>query len=210
MSGQWFFFDDLLLFVSLINPVSKLLVVNILAQEQPFRRVIKLCIASTLMAAFILLSFAAAGKFLLVHFLHIHLHSLKVVGGAVLVASGFSALEKGRFLADIETKKLSEASIVPLASPLIAGPASITASISQASLVGFWRTASVLSVALAINLVVMLLAPYITRLLGRTGILGPLVRITGMIVMAIGVELALAGVGDWWLSVNAAAVAVHP
>ncbi len=120
MAYQWFI-DDFLLFISLINPVSKLLVVNIISHEQPYKRVWRICVASTAMAALILLCFAAAGKFLLVHFLHIHLYSLKAVGGGVLVMTGFNALEKGRFLAETEAEKMSEVSLVPLASPLIAG-----------------------------------------------------------------------------------------
>jgi multiple antibiotic resistance protein len=196
------FLDGFLLFIALINPISKLLVVSIISQEQPYKRIANICIASTGMAALILLAFASAGRFLFVDFLHIHLYSLQVVGGGVLIMTGFNALEKGHFLAEAESKKLSEVSLVPLASPLIAGPATITASISQSSIYGFNGTASVLGAALLVNLVVMLTAPFIAKALERFSILGPLIRITGMIVMALGVEMGLQGVGDWWVTVR--------
>ena len=91
---------------------------------------------------------------------------------------------------------------MPLASPLIAGPATITASISQSSIYGFSGTATVLGSALLVNLAIMLVAPFIARALERFSILGPLIRITGMIVMALGVEMGLQGVGDWWVALR--------
>ncbi len=59
-----------------------------------------------------------------------------------------------------------------------------------------------LLVALVMNLAVMLIAPFVAKVLERYSILGPLIRITGMIVMALGVEMMLSGIGEWWVAAN--------
>ncbi len=198
------FVDNFLLFLALLNPVSKVLVVSILARGKSRRDLLRISLRSTVTAGVILLAFAAAGTLLLVSVFHVDLYSLKVVGGAVLLVAGFRALDRGKFLAADAAGKVEEVSIVPLASPLIAGPATITACISMGSMIGLPTTCAVIAAALTVNLAAMLAAPRIAGVLGRLGLLGPLIRITGMVVMALGVQMALGGIGEWWTSSVAA------
>ena len=52
-------------------------------------------------------------------------------------------------------------------------------------------------VAISVNHIVMLLSQSIGRLLGRFNIMSALIRITGLIVMTIGTQMALDGLSSW-------------
>ena len=52
-------------------------------------------------------------------------------------------------------------------------------------------------IALFINLAVMLLAKTIAAMLARFNVLGALIRITGLIVMTMGVQMTLDGAAHW-------------
>ena len=87
--------------------------------------------------------------------------------------------------------------LVPLACPMIAGPATIAASIGLSAHDGPARATLAMLVALGVNHLIMLLSPRIGRVLDRHNLLGALVRITGLIVMTIGTQMALDGLAGW-------------
>jgi len=78
----------------------------------------------------ILLAFAVVGSPLLTAVFHVEVYSFQIVGGLVLFLMGFKALSHGTFYEESDTKSLVEMAIVPLASPMIAGPATITAAMT--------------------------------------------------------------------------------
>lgn len=186
-----------LYFLALINPASKIFVLSTYQPAFSRQELRNVALRSTMVAFFILAVLALAGQFLLVQVFQVKLYSLRIAGSVVLFLVGLSAVRNGRFYEEAALQSVSDISVVPLAAPLIAGPGTITAAISYSSIYGFWITLICLSLALVINLGVMLTARRIGRILEKVNAIGPLVRITGLIVMSVAVQMMLTGVGEW-------------
>lgn len=186
-----------LYFLALINPASKIFLLS--TYQPPFRaeELRQMAWRSTVVAFLILGILAFAGNHLMVHVFQVRLYSLRVAGSAVLFLVGLSAVRNGRFYEESAMKSVSDMSVVPLAAPLIAGPGTITAAISFSSIHGFWITLICLSLALFVNLLCMLASRRIGLVLEKMNATGPLVRITGLIVMAVAVQMFFTGLGEW-------------
>lgn len=184
-------------FLALVNPISKMFVLTAVAKEFEAKDLMPVALRATLVALVILLAFGIGGSYVLTALFHVHVYSLRVAGGVLLFIIGMQALMKGRFFEVEEGQQLADISIVPLASPMIAGPATITAAISETAQVGFPVTAGAIILALAVNFGFMLLALRIGRFLNRAHLMSALIRITGLLVAAIAVEMALGGIQAW-------------
>lgn len=199
IAGQLFAstIDCMLSILALINPVSKIFIMSTIAEKSSFREVERISMRASLVAAIILMIFLFVGNPLLTHVFHVHIYSFKIAGGLVLAYRGFEALNKGIFFEIKHTKKLKDFSIVPLASPMIAGPATITASVSFPAKYGIGITTIAIVIAVLINLLIMLTARHIHTHLRRHNIMGALIRITGLIVATIGIQMVLDGAGEY-------------
>ena len=189
--------DCTLALIALINPVSKIFIISTLSEKTSDREIRRTAVKSTFIAAWILLSFLFVGNFLLSTIFHVQIHSFKIAGGLVLLYNGFQALTKGLFFEVDYSQKLEDLSIVPLASPMIAGPATITASVSFPAKYGLLVTSISILIAISINLAIMLASRHISRFLERHHVMSALIRITGLIVATIGIQMMLEGFGDY-------------
>ncbi len=184
---------DTLYLLALINPISK---ISILAVISPLNRdeLAQVVRRSSLIAGGMLIAIMLSGNFVLVRIFHVKLESLMVAGGFVLSWVGFHALRKGMFYEKETHARFTELAIVPLACPMIAGPATIAATIALVSQREQHLTvACAIMLAVAINGVLMRFSRQIAFVLRRFNILGALIRITGLIVMTIGVQMVLDG-----------------
>ena len=184
-------------FLALVNPISKVFILTVMSGEFEKEGLFETALKSTLAALGLLWALAAGGSFVLTAFFHVQVYSLRIAGGVVLFAIGFQALSRGKFFEEPHVRRLTDISIVPLASPMIAGPATITAAISDTAHLGFAITGPALLMALAVNFAIMLLAIRMGRLLMRFNLMGALIRITGLFVAAIAVEMVLGGIQLW-------------
>lgn len=184
--------------LALINPISKVFILSLLASRFTARQLRMTSIRSSGIALVILLSLAAAGHLILHFVFHVEVYSLRIAGGIILFAIGYKALTQGVFFESDAAEKMADISIVPLASPMIAGPATITAAISFPGEFGLFKTCAALILALGLNLVVMLSARQIGAILSSHNLMGALIRITGLIVATIAVQMVLSGVGEWY------------
>jgi multiple antibiotic resistance protein len=189
-------------FAALVNPISKVFILTSIPAEFDSRELFRAALRATLVAAGILVVLALGGSLVLVEFFHVEVHSLRIAGGVVLFVMGFHALMKGRFFEVPEGQRLSEISIVPLASPMIAGPATITAAISETVQLGFSVTGPALLIALLLNFAIMLGSLKIGGFLTKLHLMGALIRITGLLVASIAVEMALEGFRLWIKSIS--------
>jgi multiple antibiotic resistance protein len=189
--------DCTLALIALINPVSKIFVISTLAGKTSDRDIRHIAVRSSLIAVGILLSFIFVGNFLLTTVFHVQIYSFKIAGGLVLLYNGVLALTKGLFFEVDYTQKLEDFSIVPLASPMIAGPATITASVSFPAKYGLLVTSVSVIIAVSLNLVIMLASRHINRFLEKYHVMSALIRITGLIVATIGAQLVLDGIRDY-------------
>jgi multiple antibiotic resistance protein len=82
---------------------------------------------------------------------------------------------------------------VPLAAPLIAGPGTIAAAISSTVQSGLLPTCLALTFAILVNFILMLFAHSINTFLTKTHLIGPLIRLTGLIIAAVAMQMILTG-----------------
>jgi len=183
--------------VALINPISKVSILAGVLRESRQEEFSHLAAKSSTVAVVILLGSMVCGDFLLRSVFHVKLYSLQVAGGMVLFWVGFNALRNGIFFEQPSHSELQDIALVPLACPMIAGPASITACIGLTARNGLIMTTAAMLIAVAVNHLIMLSSRPIHAALSRFNILGALVRITGLIVMTIGTQMALDGVTAW-------------
>jgi len=184
--------------IALINPISKVFILSMLSKEASPHELRVVSVRSSAIALVILFVFAIAGNLILHIVFQVQLYSMRIAAGVVLFFIGIKALTKGVFFEVEGNVKLEEVSVVPLSSPMIAGPATITAAISLSAEYGLSLTCLALTIAVAINLSLMLLSRYIGGFLSRYNLMGPLIRITGLIVATIAVQMALIGIADWY------------
>ena len=192
---------DAFYLLALINPISKVSVLSALPSPAPaaFRA---LTVRSSLMAVVILFGAMVCGDFVLRTIFHVHLHALRFAGGSVLFWVGFNALRHGVFFELDAGQRFQDLALVPLACPMIAGPATIAACIALRAKEGVALPAASLLLAVAVNHLVMVLARPLARALSHCNLMGALIRITGLVVMTIGAQMALDGVAVWLAAIG--------
>jgi len=188
---------DAIYLLALINPVSKISILSVFSSEEDDKEIIPVAAQSSLIALCILLLIMIFGNFILSQIFHVELYSLNIAGGIVLFWVGFSALTKGVFFEHGTKAHFRDISIVPLASPMIAGPATITASLTLSVQNGLFLSSIAMTIAIAINMGLMFISRPIGNFLSKFNILGALIRITGLIVITIGVQMVFNGLSSW-------------
>jgi multiple antibiotic resistance protein len=151
-------------------------------------------------AAGVIVGFAVAGERVL-RVLHISLPALQVAGGLLLLLIALELLRPGGGHGELgQGQADTNIALVPLGTPLLAGPGAIAATMlyaRQAS--GLGGTLSVIG-ALAAVLVVIWLSMRFSGLLAkvlRDNGIDLLSRVMGLLVAAIAVQLAASGIQEW-------------
>lgn len=191
--------ENSLYLLALLNPASKVMFLSTYEPPLSQRAVRELAWKSSLAAFLILVFLAATGDALLTRVFKVELYSLRITGGLVVFMIGWTAVREGRFVQQREHKlreDFTELSLVPLAAPLIAGPGTIAAAIATTAEFGLLPTVAALTLALSVNFVLMLFAQPINRVLEKTHLLGPLIRVTGLIIAAVSVQMVITGLRE--------------
>jgi len=115
----------------------------------------------------------------------------------VLFYNGITGLQKGNFLQPDQNVKLLDLSAIFITIPLIAGPATITAAVTFPEHYGKLITIVAITVAIGINLVLLLNAIRIGKLLNRFNLMNALIHITGLIVATIGAQMVFTGISNF-------------
>jgi multiple antibiotic resistance protein len=186
-----------LYFLALINPASKVFLLS--SAEPPYSRrtLAQISAKATLTAFVILVLLSTVGQILLKTVFQVEIYSLDIAGGIVLFIVGLTAVRKGFFYEIDLHGRPSDIAIVPLGAPLIAGPGTMAAAISLASKHGADVITAALTLALAANFAIMLTSLWLGKVLEHIHVLGPLIRITGLIVAAVAVQMILTGLAQW-------------
>ena len=90
--------------------------------------------------------------------------------------------------------KIADLTTVPIAIPMIAGPATITAAVTFPVQYSRFVTIVAILLALAVNLFFMLKARRIGSFLIKYNFMNPLIRIIGLIVATIGLQMVFDGI----------------
>lgn len=163
-----------------------------------------MAIRGTLVAGIILITFALIGKALLAS-LGISLAALRTAGGILLLLMGIemvfartSGASSTTYEEEREAESKQDISVFPLATPLIAGPGAMGASILlMANTEGDWILqliviASILAILL-LTLLTLLLASKVQHLLGVTG-MHVISRVFGVLLSALAVQFIFDGI----------------
>ena len=191
--------ENSLYFLALLNPASKVMFLSTYEPVLTKRQIWELAWKSSVAALVILIVLAGAGEIVLRRVFKVELYSLRITGGLILFMIGWMAVREGRFIQKQEhnlRENFTELSLVPLAAPLIAGPGTIAAAISGTAEFGLPLTATALTLAILVNFVLMLFSRPINRVLDRTHLLGPLIRLTGLIIAAVSVQMVISGIKE--------------
>lgn len=181
-------------FIALVNPLQKIIVVISLQESYKKYELIKIINKSNITALIVLNIFLFAGDFILTHIFNLHLYAFQCTCGIILLYNGFIGLQKGTFITIGKTTRIEEIISVPIAVPMIAGPATITAAVSMPNIYGNFITIIAITTAILINFIIMRNSRLIAKPLIKYNILMPLVRITGLIVAAIGSQMIFNGI----------------
>jgi multiple antibiotic resistance protein len=151
-------------------------------------------IRATVAAAALIVGFAIFGE-LVLRYLHVSIASLSIAGGLLLLLVALEMLRGTDFPAGGGDD--ADVALVPLATPLVAGPGAI------ATAIVLWRShpgvgghaAVLLAIVAAVGLVgvALLLAERVTRA-SSPAILSFLTRVFGLLLSAIAVQLMVNGV----------------
>ena len=190
-------FENALYLLALLNPASKIMFLASYPASSGRGKNFELSWKSSAAALVILILLAAAGQFLLGRIFRVELYSLQITGGLVVFVIGWTAINQGRFVKrqqDSLMEGLTDISLVPLATPLIAGPGMIAAVIAGSVADGLLPTCAALTLALLINFLLMICAGGINKFLVKMHLLGPLIRVTGLIIAVVAMQMMITGI----------------
>lgn len=185
---------------TMIDPLGNIPVFIALTEGLSPRDVRRVAWRATLTAIVILILFQFAGQAIFSLF-HISSNSLQIVGGVIFFVTGYEMLQARitRSLHDngpSDRTYANDIAITPLGIPMICGPGAITTVILRMTeadtMLKQGLLLLVIVVTLAITFVMLIGAKSILRFLGESGN-KVLLRLMGLIVMAIAVELFFSG-----------------
>ena len=180
-------------FIALVNPIQKVFVVTSLQQQFDTKSTTLISIKASLTALIILVFFLLVGEVVFNYVFHIELYAFQITCGVVLFYNGITGLQRGEFIKLEKNMTIKDITAVPIAIPMIAGPATITAAVTFPAHYGHTNTIVSIIAALTVNLVFMIYASKIGGFLNRFNLLNPLIRIFGLIVATIGVQMVFNG-----------------
>ena len=144
-------------------------------------------------ALLIMVGFLFAGKWFLQAF-GIHDYSLSIAGGIILFMISIPLVFSSTESEPKNDPKEDEPFIVPLAIPLVAGPAALSmVMILSAQQSNKWITLAAVLMASLINFVILMSSFPLSKLLGKRG-LTAIERLTGMILVLMSVDMIMGGI----------------
>jgi multiple antibiotic resistance protein len=183
--------------VVIIDPVGNAPVYLVLTRDTPPARRRRFANQAVLAASAVIFIFAFFGHYIL-DYLGISMESLMVAGGVLL---GIVALDmmKGK-IEPGEGARGANVALVPLGTPLLAGPGAVVAAMllmgRQGEASGKALIAAGILAALLVVWVALRLAEQLVRLLRDTGV-DLLTRVMGILLAAIAVEFIHQAITSW-------------
>jgi multiple antibiotic resistance protein len=180
-------------FFAIIDPVGNVLVFHLFTQS--FSRRDRLIAAHVaVVAAFAMLTAFSLGGHEALDLLGISQDAFKVAAGLLLLPPAYRLVMEGQPVpATNGAASPLDLALVPLATPLIAGPGALAAATSFSDSLGQEVTVVAFSLVLLLSLAGFIAAGALFRLLGRP-FLHLAARLVGIVLFAIAVDFVLEGV----------------
>ena len=185
-------FSTTLTFFLLMDSIGNIPLYISFLNKLPPRRQFVVIVREMLIALVIILLFYALGDYLL-DFLNVRAYTVQIAGGVILFLISLKMIFPSK--KDESNPQVDEEPfIVPLAVPLIAGPAILAAVMIFTHQAG--SRAIVISsifIAWVISLLILLTSPFLERILGKKGI-SACEKLMGLILTLLGIEMLLEGI----------------
>ena len=198
------FINSFILFFVTIDTIGNLPFFLTLTEEAKIKKRNQVAIKSTVIAFFIMLTFAYVGRYLL-DAIHVSLDSLKIAGGIILMFLAIDILfekrksrREKRVEEALDDKSFDEITVFPIAIPFIAGPSALTTIIlligNYSNLPEFQITVIfALIAALAVGLLLMIGASHIVKFVPKQ-ILHATSRVMAFILAALATQFIIDGI----------------
>jgi len=198
------FINSFILFFIAIDTIGNIPFFLSLTEEAKIKQRNQIAIKSIIIAFFIMITFAYAGRYLL-DAIGVSLDSLKIAGGIILMFLAIDILfEKRKIRREkrveeaLDEKSFDDITVFPIAIPFIAGPAALTTIIL---LTGNYTINSefqipvilALIAALVVSLILMIGANFIVKFLPRQ-ILHATARVMAFILAALATQFIIDGI----------------
>lgn len=171
------------------------LFIGALKKVSPERR--KFVLMRELIIAFVIMfSFLFLGRWFL-HAFGISEYSLSIAGGILLFLISVNLVFGGDEEDAKSSPKEDEPFIVPLAIPLVAGPAALSmVMVLAAQQPNKWIVLAAMIAASVFNFIVLMSSFPISNLLGKRGLMA-IERLTGMILILMSVDMIMGGISKF-------------
>jgi len=184
------FLDAFILLLGIIDPVASLAAFHSLTSGMDGEKKVRIAHKAVFVAAIVFFMFAIGGQSILA-ILGVDMEAFRAAGGIILILLG---IQMGLGITLPRKKEdISEVAVV-IGTPMICGPATISATIILAHEAGTVITALAGAIVLIITLFVLGVADRLERTFGRGG-LQLLSTMMGIITMAWGIQFLLIGIG---------------
>jgi len=198
------FINSFILFFVTIDTIGNLPFFLSLTEEAKIKQRNQIAIKSIIIAFFIMITFAYAGRYLL-EAIDVSLDSLKIAGGIILMFLAIDILfekrkkrREKRVEDALDEKSFEEIIVFPIAIPFIAGPSALTTVIL---LIGNYSTNPefqipvilALVAALVVSLILMIGANFIVKFIPKQ-ILHATARVMAFILAALATQFIIDGI----------------
>lgn len=187
------FLKALIVFFVVIDPLGNLLMFMVLTEDMGDRRK-RIASYSILSAFLLLLLFILLGKSILAY-LTISMESFTIAAGILLLIPAIRLVETGFPMSlDSETTDIGRSIfIVPLGTPLLAGPGAIATAIVFTDLIGYGLTILAIVANLILTKIIFDYSSSTHQRLGKTGV-GAVSKIIGIILTALAIQFIIQGI----------------
>ena len=198
------FINSFILFFVTIDTIGNLPFFLSLTEDAKVKRRNQIAIKSIIIAFFIMITFAYAGRYLL-EAIDVSLDSLKIAGGIILMFLAIDILfEKRKIRREkrveeaLDEKNFDEIIVFPIAIPFIAGPSALTTIIiligNYANFPEFQlQVILALVAALVVSLILMIGASFIVKFIPKQ-ILHATARVMAFILAALATQFIIDGI----------------
>lgn len=178
-------------FFLIANPIGNIPTIVALVKEFPFQRQKMIVLREGIFSFLIAIGFQYAGTELM-DLLHIQSYTISIAGGLLLTLVALGMIFPKPEVKEVESLK-REPFVVPIATPIITGGGVMSSIVIYSSMVqNPLLVTSALVVAWCGILPVMLISPYLKKILGDRGLLA-LEQLMGMVLALLSMRLIVQG-----------------
>ncbi len=177
----------------LMDPIGNVPIFITVLKDIPPKKHSKIILRELLIALFTIIAFAFAGQPML-ELLNVKLPTILVSGGIILFLIAIRMIFPSRKEADIDLSQHKEPFIVPLAIPLVAGPAVLAAvMLFSGQEISAWVSLGAIVIAWVASTLILLASSYLKKILGQRGLLA-CEKLMGLLLTLIAVQMLLEGI----------------